>query len=200
MASEPILATRTTTKLLDALHDLNNEPVWSQFDARYRPVIAGLARRLGLSADEAEDVAQQSLSEFVRSYRDGKYDRTKGRLSSWLLGIAHHSAIRVLRMKRPADDESVSEVADEPSLRSLWDEERDRDILMRAIAILRDQATVDPRTLLAFELSALRGVPAAETASQCGMTVEQVYVVRSRLTKRLRELVLSMTAAFEDDI
>ncbi len=48
-------ATRTTTKLLDALRDHDNEPVWAHVDARYRPVIAALARRLGLNASDAEE-------------------------------------------------------------------------------------------------------------------------------------------------
>ena len=68
-----------------------------------------------------------------------------------------------------------------------------------ALAVLRDESQVDDRTLMAFELVALRGVPAAEAASQAGMSVEQVYVAKSRLTKRLRELVEKMTEAFEED-
>lgn len=201
--SEPISATHTTTRLLDALHDLKNEPVWSQFDARFRPVIAGLARRLGLSPADAEDVAQHALSEFVRCYRANQYDRSKGRLSSWLLGIAHHSALAALRQrgKTPAFDPSSSDPPDtESALRSIWDEERDREILMRAISMLREDSDIDPRTLLAFELSALRGVPATEVAAQTGMTVDQVYVVRSRMTKRLRDLVATLTSAFDEDV
>ncbi|MFZ4572881.1 MAG: RNA polymerase sigma factor [Phycisphaerales bacterium] len=198
--AEPIDATHTTTRLLDALHDLRNEPVWIQFDARFRPVLAGLARRLGLGGADAEEVAQTALAEFVRCYRAGQYDRSKGRLSSWLLGIAHHSALAVLRRnRRSTQGETEQEATDEVSLRNIWDQERDREILMHAIAKLREETDVDPRTLLAFELSALRGVPAPEVASQCEMTVEQVYVVKSRMTKRLRELVAKMTSAFEED-
>lgn len=197
---EPIFATRTTTGLLDALHDLGNEPVWTWFDARYRPVIAALARRLGLDSIDAEEVAQQTLSEFVRAYREGRYDRNKGRLSSWILGIAHHSTLRILRSKKQHPGQEVSlEMADESALRSIWDEERDREILMSAIGMLRDEITVDARTLQAFELTALRGVPAAETAALCGMSVEQVYVAKSRMTKQLRSLVEAMTVAFEED-
>ena len=45
----------------------------------------------------------------------------------------------------------------------------------------------------------LRGVPAPEAASQCGMTVDQVYVAKSRITRRLRDLVRELTDAFEED-
>lgn len=199
---DSILATRTTTRLLDALRDHTNEPAWSHIDARFRPVVAGLARRLGLTESDADEVAQQTLSEFVRAYREGRYDRSKGRLSSWILGIAHHTALGISRRRVRDGIQSgtvIAEAADEPALRSIWSEERDRAILTRALASLRDESSVDDRTLEAFELVALRAVPAAAVAKQCGMSVEQVYVAKSRLTKRLRELVERMTQAFEED-
>ena len=199
---DSIFATRTTTKLLDALHDHANEPVWAHLDARYRPVIKGLARRLGVSESDADEIAQQSLAEFVKSYRGGRYDRTKGRLSSWILGIAHHTTLRVLRQKKRESaraEEVGAQVVDEAALRSVWTDERDRVILLKALSIVRDESSVDDRTLLAFELVALRGVPAPEAARQCSMSVDQVYVARSRVTRRLRTLVRDMTAAFEED-
>jgi RNA polymerase sigma factor (sigma-70 family) len=200
--NEVILATRTTTRLLDALKDAHNEPVWAQVDGRYRPVIAGLARRLGLRDEDAEEVAQQALSEFVRCYRDGKYDRSKGRLSSWILGIAHHTTLRLIRNGARATlpgGTVMSEVPDEASLRSIWVDERDRTILNRAMQLLREDSSIDERTIQAFELVAMRGVPAAEVGVQCRMTADQVYVAKSRVTKKLRELVEELTRAFEED-
>lgn len=200
-----LLATRTTTKLLDALRDHSNEPAWSQIDARYRPVIAGLARRLGATAAEAEEVAQQTLAEFVQAYRLGRYDRGKGRLSSWILGIARNTTMGVLRKRRresgggrDLEAQGIA-VVDDDALREAWTDERDRVILLRALGALRDESSIDDRTLTAFELVALRGVPAAEVGVQCGMSVDQVYVAKSRVTKSLREEVRRMTEAFEDD-
>ena len=188
--------------MLDAMHERGNEPVWHHIDARYRPVIKGLAVRLGLGTSDAEEVAQHAMSEFVRAYREGRYDRTKGRLSSWILGIAHHTTLKLMRERKRAcagGGMEHSEQIDEHRLRDYWTDERDRVILMRALAVLRDSSGVDDRTLLAFELTALRDVPSAETARQCGMSVDQVYVARSRVTKKLRQLVHEMTEAFEED-
>jgi len=200
--ADTILANRTTTRLLDALRDHRNEPAWTQIDARYRPVIRGLARQFGLSESDSEEVSQQSLSEFVKAYHDGRYDRTKGRLSSWILGIAHHTTLKMIRSGKRAGLPGatvIAEVADEQQLRSIWDDERDREILARALAAIRDESVLDDRTLRAFELVGLRGVPAGEAAAQCQMSVDQVYVARSRVTKRLRTLMEEMTAAFEED-
>lgn len=203
--SAPILATRTTTRLLDALVDHSNAEVWTALDARYRPIIASLARRLGLGQSDAEEVAQQTMAEFVKAYRDGRYDRSKGRLSSWILGIAHNTVRHAMRdrkragpnARQPADD--LPDVPDEGRLRSLWSEERDRAILEQALRILRDDSSIDDRTLRAFELVGLRAVPAPQAALQCGMSVDQVYVAKSRITTRLKALVAQLTQAFEED-
>lgn len=201
MGAPSIHITRTTTQLLDALHDNANEPVWLAIDARYRPVVTSMARRLGLTDADADEVAQQTLTEFVKAYGENRYDRAKGRLSSWILGIAHHSIIRVLKRGKREDSTTTSlgEVVDEPALRSIWADERDRAILAQAIEVLRGESGVDDRTLLAFELTSLRGVPAQEAASQCNMSVDQVYVAKSRIVKRLRTLVEQLTEAFEAD-
>ncbi len=196
------LALRTTTKLLDALGERDNEPAWHHINARYRPVIAGLARRLGLKDADADEVAQQTLSEFVRAFREGRYKREKGRLSSWILGIAHHTAAKALRDGKRASvpgQTAMADVPDESELRGIWTDERDRAIVARALSLLRDEASIDERTLEVFELIAFRGVPAVEAASQCGMSVDQAYVAKSRVTKKLREVVEKLTAAFEED-
>lgn len=196
------LALRTTTKLLDALGERDNEPAWHHINTRYRPVIAGLARRLGLKDADADEVAQQTLSEFVRAFREGRYKREKGRLSSWILGIAHHTAAKALRDGKRASSPgqtAMADVPDESELRGIWTDERDRAIVSRAISLLRDEASIDERTLEVFELIAFRGVPAGEAASQCGMSVDQAYVAKSRVTKKLREVVEKLTAAFEED-
>ena len=84
-------------------------------------------------------------------------------------------------------------------VRLWWEQERDAAILARAVEELRESSGVEERTLAAFELVALRGVPAGEAAKQCGMSVEQVYVAKSRMTARLRDIVRAQTAAFEED-
>ena len=81
------MLTRTTTALLEALLDPADDEVWQDFDRRYRPILIAFAQRLGLPD---EDAAQDTLTRFVRSYREGKYDRDRGRLRSWIIGIARH--------------------------------------------------------------------------------------------------------------
>ena len=99
------MLTRTTTALLDDLADPANEAVWHDFDARYRPVLVGFGRRLGLGAEDAADAAQDALARFVRSYREGRYDRGRGRLSSWIIGIARNCIVDQMRTRAARHEE-----------------------------------------------------------------------------------------------
>ncbi|QOJ01702.1 MAG: RNA polymerase sigma factor [Phycisphaeraceae bacterium] len=199
--------TATTTLLLDSLKDPANQDVWTEFDARYRPVLVGFARHLGLGPDDAADVAQQTLLEFVAQYRAGRYERGRGRLSSWIISIARFRVLDVMRTRgrrheaRGAtvlggiEDESLSE----ERANQAWEENRRRAIISLALTNLRERAKIEEKHVRAFELVALRGVPPEEAAAECGMTVDQVYVAKNRVTKRLREFVDEMTRAYEED-
>lgn len=195
------MSTRTTTRLLDDLRDPGNSDAWRNFDARYRPVLVSFARRLGFQPDDAVELAQQTLVEFARAYLAGRYQRAQGRLSSWLVGIARHvgSAMRRTRgAQRVGGDTMIAELPAENDLSRVWEDERDRSILQQALAQLRTASRADESTFLAFELCALRGVPAQEVANRCGISVDSVYLAKSRLTKRLREIVAEMTEVYEE--
>lgn len=194
--------TRTTTRLIEQLRDPANAVAWTSFDQRYRPVLIRFARSLGFGPEAAAEVAQQALVEFVFAYRAGRYSRERGRLSSWLLGIVRNVAARASRSRRAAaGDVALTEVAaplpEEARLTQIWEREREAALLIEALARLRQSTRAKEHTLRAFELAALRGVPAAEVAAQCGIDVDTVYVIKNRFTKRLREIMRELTDAFE---
>jgi len=191
----------TTTALLESLKDPGQDGVWWEFDARFRPLLTALAVRLGLDVGEAEDVAQETLAEFIRAYREDKYDRTRGRLSSWVIAIAKN---RIARRRRAVGrhagrrgDSALADLSDTAHLAALWDEEERHLIILRAMELLRAGRASEAK-LRAFELVAVRGVPAEEAARECGMSVDEVYTAKSRLTIRLREIVEELTAAWRE--
>ncbi|UYV13617.1 MAG: sigma-70 family RNA polymerase sigma factor [Phycisphaera sp.] len=201
------LGTQTTTQLLDDLRDRANAPAWEAFDARYRPILTAFAHRLGFAGDDAAELAQQTLAEFSRAYAQGRYQRGQGRLSSWLIGIASNvgSQLRRKSARHGGAAEFDSQIDgdgvacdDERELRAAWDRERDRAAIAEALTVLRDNSRVKPQTMRAFELFAIRGVPAEEVAIQCRISVDAVYVIKNRLTGRLREIVAELTIAYDE--
>ncbi len=79
---------------------------------RHSPAAFSLAYRMMGTRSGAEDVTQDA---FLSMWRSGaRYDRARGSVRTWVLGIVHHRAIDALRRatvhdKRRAGDEGIEE-------------------------------------------------------------------------------------------
>lgn len=195
---EPI--SRTTTELLDGLVDPENAPIWERFDRRYRPLLFAVAHRLGLGDADAADVAQDVLATFVREFRDGRYDRSRGRLRQWLLAFLRARVIdrHRRRARRGADAALPSELPDERSVTDAWERERRMLLLRSALDELRSTSRTDPRTIGVFELLYMHGMSPTAAAGELGLTVEEIYVARSRVAGRIRAIVKRLDDCWDD--
>lgn len=191
----------TTTGLLRRLGDPADEAVWRAFDARYRPVIHGLARRLGLTDDEAADVAQDALVQFVEGFRAGRYDRDRGRLRSWLIGIARLRMIDVQRrwvQRRERRGESaLAGIPHESDLEPLWRSAERHAILRAALDELRATTKTSEASLQAFDALAVRRRDVRAVAEELGMSVAEAYKAKNRVAARLRAIVGRIEATYE---
>ncbi len=194
------MLTRTTTALLERLADPADQETWQAFDQRYRPVLIGFARRLGLSAEDAADAAQEALTRFVKSYRAGKYDRDRGRLRSWIIGIAKNciADIQQRRAARPQRGMSaIVELPDESKLTAMWDEQCQQEILRQGLAELRRETKTKSGTIRAFEMLAFDGRRPVEVASELSISLNDVYLAKHRCLKRLREILARLQQLYE---
>lgn len=199
----PADRTTTTTLLLESLKDTNNETVWREFDARYRSIIIGFARNLGLSEEDAHEAAQQTLTEFVRDFTSGKYNRERGRLRSWIIGIAQHRVCDFYRnnaKRRPARGESAMvDMSDAARLTQSWELAQQRAIFERALKELKENTRMAKTTIEAFEMVAIQNVPPEAVAQECGISTAEVYVAKTRVTSKLREIVARLTEQYAED-
>ena len=196
--------TVTTTVLLERLHDRADEVVWDEFDGRYRSILIGVGMKLGLNQGEAEEAAQETLVQFLRDYRENKYNNENGRLSSWLIGICRHRVMdahrRRQRMSGARGDSIISKLPDEAAMTRTWDGEQQRVIFQRAMRHLLENGKLNERTTKVFEQVAINNVPVASVAKEYGVEVAEVYRIKNRVTKRLRELVEEITQAYRTGI
>jgi RNA polymerase sigma-70 factor (ECF subfamily) len=193
------MLTRTTTALLEGLADPADGATWQAFDARFRPVLLAFGRRLGLGDEDAADTAQDTLTRFVRSFRDGKYDRTRGRLSAWIIGIARHCIAELRESRARRREERLSkaeELPDDAALTRIWDAECQRQILHEAVQELRRVSRTDPRTVRVFEMLAFEQRRPADIARELGISANDVYLAKHRCLKRLRSIVSELEEAF----
>lgn len=197
------LRTTTTTLLLERLRDPKDALVWEEFDARYRRILVGVGVKLGLDEEAASEAAQETLVQFVRDYREGRYDRGKGRLRAWIIGICRHRVAdahrRRARERGRRGESAMVDLADEQTVCAAWEEEQRRVVFARAMEVLRESTRTSVRTIRAFEMLAMGNVPAAEVAVELGLETAEVYRIKHRMTERLREIVAELTASYETD-
>lgn len=195
------MLTRTTTQLLEALRDPRNGELWRAFDDRYRPIITAFAVRRGLSAADAAEAAQMTLADFADAYGRGTYDRQRGRLRSWIIGIAQHRIGTLLRERArrgPDGEEALRHLCEPDNPEDDWNAAVRKSVLRRALEALRTQTRLDERTILAFELTALRDLSPEEAGAQCSMTPAEVYVARNRVVARLRRIAERLTQEIDE--
>lgn len=179
----------TSSTLLERLHDPDDAGGWELVVGHFHGPVVRFAERLGLDHNDAEDVAQETLSALVTSYRGGRYKRESGRLRSWLFGIAYRQAQSARRglAARPREGNTLLEgLPDEGEATRLWEEEWHQALLSRCMA--RVASEVKPSTLAAFRAVALEGRPAGEVAEELDMTENAVVIAKHRVLGRVREL------------
>lgn len=185
----------TTTTILQGLRVYEDDAAWERFVGRFRRPIVSFVQAAGLPATDAEDVAQETLIAFADAFRDGKYERTKGRLSQWLFGIAYRQVLRERqrRARRGAKMGPQVErlsfwagVPDEETATDTWEREWEQALLRECL----DQARIEfePDTFRAFEIAVRDNRPAAEAARELEVSVKAIYNAKHRVLKRLREL------------
>ncbi|MBX3389132.1 MAG: RNA polymerase sigma factor [Phycisphaeraceae bacterium] len=190
--------------LLEQLKSEGNQEAWQRVDERFRGIVFGAARRVGLDEADAADVAQETMVQCLRDFRAGGYDRARGRLSGWIIAIAHNRISDVLRRKQRANqdvgDTSLVALPAVDAVSAAWNEALRDDLFRRSWERLQAESGQNPATIKAFELAVIRGVPTQAVAQECGLTVDQVYLAKNRVSGKLREIVEEMTKAYEDGL
>ena len=164
---------KTTTQILQELQGSSSDHVWDQFCDHFQPIVVGFGRKLGLSAADAQDAAQETMISFLGTLRRGQYDRTKGKLSSWLLGIAKRVILNLRRRSarqgihtHATDRMYWDSLPDESTLESVWEPQWHRVILTRCLDQVRNE--FEPEVYRAFELYAMQDRPADQVAEELG--------------------------------
>ncbi|MCP3915380.1 MAG: sigma-70 family RNA polymerase sigma factor [bacterium] len=193
--------TPTTTALLESLFHREDPEVWEQYDQRLRPILIRTARRMGLGATDAGDVAQEALIRAVSAGREGQYDRSKGRLQSWILAILRNLTVDCLRSmefdNRARGDSRLAQIPSETETNEIWREEVRRKIHAEALRLLRMSGEFKENTVRAFERLALDGVPARQVGAELGMDSNAVYVAKHRCMARLSKRIEELTELYE---
>lgn len=185
-------ATRVT--LLDRLRDHRDHAAWTEFVDLYGPLVFEFARRRLPQEDDAADVMQEVL----RAVMQGRYQRPRGRFQKWIVTVLlnkirdFHTA--QARRSVVAGGAVVDELPAEPAdnAEEEWDQERRRH-LFRAAAE-RVQARTSPPHWDVFVRTALDNQAGQEVATALSLSLTNVYAIKSRVMKDIRDEIHQLEA------
>jgi RNA polymerase sigma-70 factor (ECF subfamily) len=166
---------------------------WRRLVTLYGPVVYGWCKRQGLQPSDAEDLVQEVFRTVLRRIGDFRRDRPGDTFRGWLWTItrfkigdyirraaanpraAGGSEAR-LRLEQLPNEEWLSSDAATPGEGSLY---------RRALDRIR--AEFEPATWDAFWRVVAEGRRPADVAAELGLSLNAVYLAKSRVLRRLRE-------------
>lgn len=174
----------TPPSLLERLRLPNQQDAWSRFVQLYTPLLFHWGRRLGLREAEIADLVQEVLLLLLRKLPDFAYDPSKS-FRGWLRTV-------MLNIWRNLEAKGRPEVLDRDldqfaaaHADGVGEEAEYRAMLVgRALQILR--AEFPEAVWQPFWHYAVEGKRPHEVARELGVSVNVVYLSKSRVLTRLR--------------
>lgn len=139
-----------------------------------------------------DDLTQDVLAVVVRELPQFEHNQRTGAFRRWLRTILVNRlrGFWRARQSRPtvvgSDLGPVLEQLEDPAsgLSQLWDREHDRHVMGRLLELIEPQVT--PATWQAFRRVVLEGKNEEAVAAELGLTVNAVFIAKSRVLARLR--------------
>jgi RNA polymerase sigma-70 factor (ECF subfamily) len=185
-----------SSRLLEGVKAFDPE-AWRRLAYLYGPLVYGWCRRQGLQASDCEDVVQEVFLTVVVRVADFQRQRTGGTFRGWLWAITRHKLgdwiRRAKAREKPLGDraqpstalETPSAEAEEPAGPSAPG--KVGSLYRRALELIRPE--FEDQSWETFCRVVLQGQKAADVAADLGLTRNAVYIAKSRILNRLREVL-----------
>jgi RNA polymerase sigma-70 factor (ECF subfamily) len=157
---------------------------------RHATAAFSLAYRMTGTRNAAEDVVQEA---FLSLWRSGaRYDRTRGSVRTWVLGIVHNRAIDALRRltvhdRKRASDEGLEDRVEAPERTDVEAARRDEARELRAAL-----GSLPPEQSRVIELAYFGGFSQSEIAS---MLETPIGTVKGRMRLGLEKMRAQLVTA-----
>jgi RNA polymerase sigma factor (sigma-70 family) len=195
----------TRPSLLVRLRNAQDERAWAEFVAIYSPLIHKLARRKGFQDADADDLVQEVLQAVAFAIDRWDPDPARGSFRNWLFRIARNMMINFLanqnRQPRgaggidlPAPLESQSAMSMEDSMQ--FDLAYKQQCFRWAAGQIRHE--FQENTWRAFWETWVVGKKPKDVAAELGKNVGAVYMARSRVVARLRQVIEGVESTAHD--
>ena len=177
----------TPPSLLERLRQAPERQAWDRFVDVYTPLLFAWAGRLGLTGHDAADLVQDVFATLVEKLPEFQYDPQRS-FRAWLKTVLVNRWRKLQRraaVEKRSPGADLNAVAAAPEVPEFEVEEYRGYLVRRALAVM--EAEFQPVTWKACCESVVRDRPVAAVAAELGITVNAVYLARSRVLRRLRE-------------
>jgi RNA polymerase sigma-70 factor (ECF subfamily) len=184
----------TRPSLLIKVRDSRDAVAWSQFVDIYAPLIYDFARKKGLQDADAADVTQDVLQAVARALPGLEYDAARGSFRGWLFVITRNRLNNFLTRRHDltrgsGDTGAMKRLEEQPAPEEERGWEHDYERRLFHWAAEQVKTTVAESTWQAFWQTAVEGKNPKDVARELGVTLAAVYMAKSRLLARIKELI-----------
>jgi RNA polymerase sigma-70 factor, ECF subfamily len=173
----------TPLTLLQRLGQSASPEAWRQFVALYTPLLFHWARSRGLQEDDAADLVQDVLVILVQRLPEFQYQPGKS-FRGWMRMVLLNKWRDRMAAAAPGQLNGVAEPEAPDGVALLEEEEYRRYVVGRALRLM--QTDFEPTTWQACWETVVGERPVAEVAAALGITVNAVYLAKSRVLGQLR--------------
>jgi RNA polymerase sigma-70 factor (ECF subfamily) len=178
----------TSESLLARLHGATEREAWEKFVKLYTPLLFFWAKRLGLQEPDAADLVQEVFAVLVRKLPQFAYNSKLG-FRSWLHTVMINKwrdGQRRRGVRFVSDgDAAIAGQEDSATGSTLEENEYRQHLMRRALELM--QVEFESTTWKACWEFVVGARPASEVATELGISVNAVYVAKSRVLRRLRQ-------------
>lgn len=190
--------TGTVSTSLSLIHlvKVGDHAAWQRLARIYSPLVYRWARQSNLQEFDAADVLQNVFLAVLKGIQRFHHEHEGDTFRGWLRTITRNEVRRFYRHRghqpnaaggSDAQQQLQQWPADLPELSESEDLDEEREVLHRALELIRDE--FEPRTWQAFYLAIFTGQSVAEIAGGLGMSVGAVRQAKYRVLRRLREFL-----------
>jgi len=190
----------TRPSLLLRLRDPADQQAWGEFVSLYEPLLLRVMRQRGLQEADARDVTQQVVLAVTQAVEKWQPDGKTASFRRWLFAIARKLALKSMQRGKPLRGlprrgvggsdmldllNNLPEPA--PEIVTAFHEEYRNEMFHRAAEQARGEFRES--TWSAFWRTCVQHEPIADVAQKLELSVGSVYVARSRIIARLRQII-----------
>ncbi len=183
----------TPVSLLERIRSGGGDSSWARLDDVFQPMIRRWLAQAGIAPSDVDDISQEVMIITLKKLPEFERQRT-GSFRAWLRNVTVNCLrdFRKSARRKPlaTDHTHFDQVIDElaaadSGLSRLWNAEHDQNLLRYLLKQVRAQFA--QATLKAFTRVVLDERSPDEVAAELGMTVNAVFIAKSRVLAKLRE-------------